>query len=67
VKKLNKQEIDDEKYIKLLNDAHNCKLTDSYSLLTQIESELQKNKDNKTILRAKRVLTTRRACNGIIS
>ena len=54
---------DNEKSIELLNRAYNCKLNNFDSLLKEIELELNKNKDNETALRAKRVITSRMASN----
>jgi hypothetical protein len=54
---------DNEKSNELLNRAYNCKLNNFDSLLKEIELELNKNKDNETVLRAKRVITSRMASN----
>lgn len=54
---------DNEKSSELLNRAYNCKLNNFDSLLKEIELELNKNKDNETALRAKRVITSRMASN----
>ncbi|GAB6056332.1 hypothetical protein HYG87_10495 [Methanobacterium alkalithermotolerans] len=49
---------------KLLNQAYNCKSSDLKSLLFKIESELEKDQKNQTILRAKTVITSRIALNS---
>lgn len=56
-----KNKNDSEKSKKLLNYAYNCKLDDLKNLLKEIEFELEKNKNNQTALRAKRVVTSRMA------
>lgn len=56
-----KNENDSEQSKKLLNYAYNCKLDDLKNLLKEIEFELEKNKNNQTALRAKRVVTSRMA------
>ncbi|HSO25183.1 MAG TPA: hypothetical protein VLR54_01000 [Methanobacteriaceae archaeon] len=56
-----KNKNDSEQSKKLLNYAYNCKLDDLIGLLKEIELELEKNKDNQTALRAKRVVTSRMA------
>lgn len=56
-----KNKNDSEKSKKLLNYAYKCKLDDLSNLLTEIESELEINKDNQTAMRAKRVVTSRMA------
>lgn len=56
-----KNKNDSEQSKKLLNYAYNCKLDDLSGLLKEIELELEKNKNNQTALRAKRVVTSRMA------
>ncbi|MBU4535849.1 MAG: hypothetical protein KKF16_08545 [Euryarchaeota archaeon] len=53
-----------ERVEKLLNQAYNCKSSDLKSLLLKIESELEKDQKNQTILRAKTVITSRIALNN---